>query len=263
MNNKKTLSNISAIIITKNAENQIVDCIESISFCDEIILIDDCSTDRTTDIAKRLGAKIINPTSSEQTDFASLRNLGLKKATNKWILYIDADERVSLDLKDSILESIKSNKSAINAYRLKRKNFYFGNHEWPYIEEFIRLFKKTSLNKWQGKLHETPIFEGEVGELNGFLLHYTHRDLSSMIEKTISWSKIEAQLRFDSNHPPVYWWRFPRVMLTGFFNSFVLQKGYKAGVVGIIESVYQAFSMFITYARLWEMQQKKSGNEKK
>ena len=78
-----------------------------------------------------------------------------------------------------------------------------------------------------------------------------------MVNKTLEWSKIEAELRFNSNHPKMVWWRFPRVMTTAFLNSYVKQGGYKVGTVGIIESVYQSFSMFITYARLWEMQKKR------
>lgn len=253
------MSKISAIILTKNSENLIADCIESIrGLVDEIIVIDDSSTDRTADLAKRLGARVETPTQTN-IDFSEKRNLGLKKAKNKWILYIDADERVSSELKESILGVINLRKPEHQAFKIRRKNFYFGGHVWPYIEKLERLFNKSSLKGWHGKIHETPAVEGKIGELNGFLLHYTHRDLTSMVNKTISWSKIEAELRYKSHHPPVYWWRFPRVMLTAFYNSYIRQKGYKAGTAGLIESIYQAFSIFITYARLWEMQQEKRG----
>ena len=77
-----------------------------------------------------------------------------------------------------------------------------------------------------------------------------------MLNKTIEWSETEANLRFSNNHPKMSWWRFPRVMFSAFFNSYLKQGGYKAGTVGIIESIYQAFSIFITYAKLWEKQQK-------
>jgi hypothetical protein len=97
--------------------------------------------------------------------------------------------------------------------------------------------------------------KGKVGVLEGYLFHYTHQDLTSMVEKTIAWSEIEAELRYNANHPKMSWWRFFRVMLTAFFDSYVRQKGYKAGTAGLVESIYQSYSMFITYARLWEMQQ--------
>ena len=126
-------------------------------------------------------------------------------------------------------------------------------------------FKKKTLKGWKGQLHESPIVTGETGILEGNLLHYTHRDLESMVNKTIVWSSIEAAERFKQNHPKMSWWRFPRVMVGAFLNSYIIQGGYKAGTVGVIESVYQAFSIFITYAKLWELQEKsfRSGDIKK
>jgi len=246
------MTNLSAIIIAKNAEEMIGDCIDSLNFCDEIIVIDNASTDRTSELLKILGVKAF---SLKSDSFSELRDFGLKKAKGKWVLYIDADERVSPELASDIKAAIEN--SAFPAFKLQRKNFYLGDHEWPYIEKLERLFKKNALEGWQGKLHETPIVKGEIGELDGFLLHYTHRDLATMLDKTIEWSGVEADLRLQAKHPKMTWWRFFRVMFTGFWDSYVKQKGYKAGTAGLIESIYQSFSMFITYARLWEKQQKK------
>lgn len=247
------MAKISAIILSKDSEELILDCLKSVRFCDEILVVDAGSKDQTLEIAQKNGAKIIN---SEPNDYAHSRNLGLKNSTSEWILYIDTDERVTPNLAKNIKKAISSS-TAIAAYRLKRKNFYFGNHEWPYIEKLERLFKKENLKGWYGKIHESPELLGSLGTLDGYLLHYTHRDLSSMVEKTVEWSKIEAELRFKANHPPMKWWRFPRVMITAFFDSFIRQRGYKVGVVGLIESMYQSFSIFVTYARLWELQRKK------
>lgn len=254
------MSKLSVIILTKNSENDIADCIESVkSLTDEIIVIDDNSTDRTADLARHLGARV-EICDDKSLNFAKRRDLGLKKTKSKWIIYIDSDERVNKELKESILKVINERVSEYQAYKLHRKNYYLGKHEWPHIELLERLFIKPSLKGWKGDVHETPLVEGKVGQLNGFLLHYTHKDLASMVDKTISWSEIEARLRFEAHHPPVVWWRLPRVMLTAFYNSYISQKGYKAGTAGLIESIYQAFSMFITYARLWEMQQQKNDN---
>ena len=257
------MSSITGIVIAKNEENRLADCLDSLSFCDEIIVVDNGSEDRTVDIAKRMGAEVFTLTSD---DFSKLRNFGLTKVKGEWVLYVDADERVDTDLKESIIYLISNSDriQKLNGYFLKRKNFYLGSskkNEWPYIEKLERLFRKESLKGWRGKLHESPIIEGPIGELDGFLLHYTHRDLTSMLEKTIEWSKIEAELRFKSDHPRVTWWLFVRVMITAFLDSYARQGGWKVGTVGLIESIYQAFSTFITYARLWEMQQKMK-NEK-
>src|SRR3990167_417999 len=101
---------------------------------------------------------------------------------------------------------------------------------------------------------ETPKIKGSFSEIKSPILHLTHRNLYQMLEKTNEWSEYEAKLRFDSKHPKMSWWRFLRIMLTAFFNSYLLEKGYKNGTAGIIESIYQSFSMFITYAKLWEKQ---------
>ncbi|MBI2031285.1 MAG: glycosyltransferase family 2 protein [Candidatus Levybacteria bacterium] len=254
------MSKISAVVITKNEEEKIKDCIESISFCDEIIIVDNNSQDKTCEIAHKMGAKVF---SLKSDSFSDLRNFGLEKASFEWILYVDADERVSEKLREEISLAVNNFRNGIVSYRFKRKNFYFGNHEWPYIEKMERLFLRKKLKSWKGKLHESPIFDGDIKELEGFLLHFTHHDLSSMVTKTLSWSEIEAGLKFSNNHPKMTWWRFPRVMLSAFLDSYIKQSGWKAGTAGIIESIYQAFSIFITYARLWEFQNKVKINPKK
>jgi glycosyltransferase involved in cell wall biosynthesis len=246
---------ISGIIITKDVEDQIADCVDSLSFCYEVVVVDNESKDRTVEIAEKMGAKVIK---YQTSDFSKLRDMGFKKATGDWIVYIDSDERVTKELVSSIENRVLNIKNCeFSAFKIKRKNFYFGNHEWPYIEKLERVFKKDKLKGWYGELHESPKVEGEIGELDGYLCHFTHKDLRSMLDKTIKWSKIEAELRYRSDHPKMTWWRFPRVMFTAFYDSYFRQKGWKVGAIGLIESMYQAFSMFVTYARLWELQQKK------
>lgn len=254
------MNKISAIVIAKNEEERIADCLDSVSFCDEAVVVDNASEDRTSQIAERMGAKVVRTDSS---NFSELRNLGLKRASGDLVLYVDADERVSPALRDSIkyevslrpeLRARASMKGRLSAYKIVRKNFYLGNNEWPKTEKMERLFQKDKLKGWKGKLHESPEILGEVGELEGFLLHYTHRNLGQMLKKTIEWSKVEAKLRYDAGHPKMSWWRFPRVMVSTFLDYYIIQGGYKVGTAGLIESMYQAFSIFVTYARLWEMQ---------
>lgn len=246
------MKNISAIILTKNSEEMIADCIDSLSFCDEIIVIDDYSTDRTAELAKHLGALVFPYTSDS---FAKKRNLGLRKAKGRLLIYLDADERISPELTQEIKSILERKKDIYAAYRLQRKNFYLGNNEWPVIEKLERLFRKSKLEEWYGDLHESARVNGDIGDLTeGYILHFTHRDLTSMLNKTIEWSKIEAELRLKAGHPQMSQWRFFRVMFTAFYDSYVKQKGYKVGTAGLIESIFQSYSMFITYARLWELQ---------
>lgn len=244
------MSNLSAIIIVKNGEEMIEDCISSVKFCDEIVVVDSGSTDKTIEIAQKNGAKVFR---IDTSDFSKLRNFGKEYAKGEWIFYVDADEKVTPELAKDIRNRIEE-ENQYGAFRIKRKNYYLGNHEWPGSELLERVFKKEALKQWYGSLHESAQVEGSIGILDGYLLHYSHRNLSLMLKKTIVWSSVEANLRFESHHPAMTWWRFFRVMITGFCNSFFVQKGYTVGIVGLIESMYQSFSLFITYAKLWELQ---------
>lgn len=246
------MNKLTTIILTKNEEDMIADCIDSVSFSDEILVIDSQSIDRTTDIAKHMGARVIE---TKSDSFAERRNAGLKAAKHEWIFYIDADERVSKSLQENI-KKILGEKIDINiaGYKIIRLNYYLGNNPWPRIESMERLFYKKNLTGWSGKLHETPLALGRIESIEGLLYHYTHRSLSLMLAKTIEWSEIEAKLRFEAKHPQMTLWRFPRVMIPVFFDYYIRQKGWKLGKAGLIESMYQSFSIFITYARLWEMQ---------
>lgn len=247
--------NISAIIIAKNEVPRILTCLSSLAWADETIVVDNGSTDTTREIAEDHGAIVIP--AGDIRDFAKLHNIGREKAHGEWLLYIDADEIVSEELQKEIQKLITHHSSLINGYELRRKNYYLG-HPWPGDEYILRLMRKDALVEWYGELHETACVNGTIGRLTTPIFHDTHRTLEEMVAKTNEWSEAEATLRFDAGHPPVVWWRFIRVMLTAFFDSFIKQGGFRSGVVGWIESIYQTFSIFITYAKLWEMQQVES-----
>ena len=245
---------LSAVIIAKNEEARIVGCLKHLSFADEIIVVDNGSTDKTVARAREYGAKVID---CAEEDFAGVRESGLREALGTWVLYIDADEEVGDGLQKEIQKIIRSHENGNpTAYFIRRDIYYLGYH-WPYQDMVERLFLKTALKGWHGRLHETPVFAGATAILTHPLIHRTHRTLEEMLDKTNDWSEIEAKLRLDVHHPPVSWWRLLRVMFTGFTRSYVDQRGWRAGTVGWIESIYQAFSMFITYAKLWELQQRK------
>ena len=252
---------ISAIVIARNEEGMIENCLKTLGWVDEIIVVDDESEDKTVEIAKRFTDKVFV---HKKQDFASQRNFGLKKAKGEWVLYVDADERVTPSLRDEIKYQILNIKN-INAYAIPRKNFWLGK-EFKYgggwTDYVIRLFKKEKLVGWEGIIHEQPKFEGELGKLKSPLIHLTHRSISQMLLKTLDWSKKEAELRFEAGHPKVTWWRFPRVTLTQFWKSFVIQQVWREGTEGWIEGIFQVFSIFITYVRLWERQKKKLKNSK-
>ena len=248
---------LSVVVITKNEEQMIGDCLLSVKFADEIIVVDTGNTDITNDIAREHGAKIVK-TSGQ--DYSQFRNAGMKAARGDWILYIDADERVTPLLRKEIAQIISS-PEAKSAYTISRQNIYlgkemyFGGWENDYV---VRLFQKKNLDRWKNPLHEEPVFAGELGRLKNRLVHLSHRDLSSMLEKTLIFTAYEAQLRYTTKHPPVVGWRIIRVMFTEFWLRFIKLFTWRDGTEGVIDGLFQVFNSFVIYARLWEMQQAKT-----
>jgi glycosyltransferase involved in cell wall biosynthesis len=294
--NKKESNSIllTAIIIAKNEEVKLPDCLESIKWVNEIILIDSGSTDKTVEIAKKYKAKIFEVMTGSYSDW---RNKGLAKATGDWVFYIDADERCSSELKQEIyniirhseLDSGSASKSGTGksriyhkgtshfvvspsqarhdvthtftdrfiAYAIPRKNIILGREfkhggQWPDYQK--RLFKRTALKKWSGDLHEQPVIDGKLGHMVSPIIHIKHDNLSDMVTKTNKWSHIEAENLLKSGHPQMVWWRFIRIMMTEGWVRLIKQKGILDGVEGIIYSIYQMWSKFISYGKLWELQ---------
>lgn len=247
---------LSGVVITKNEEQMIGDCLLSLQFCDEIIVVDTGNTDQTNAIARKLGARIVRSTGG---DYSRWRNVGLKVARSDWVLYVDADERVTPLLKKEI-EQVMSAKEAKSAYAIPRRNVFLGRemHYGGWGNDYVpRLFQRKSLSKWQHPLHEEPVFAGEMGKLEQPLVHLSHRDLSSMLDKTLDFTGYEARLRLEAKHPPVVAWRIVRVMATEFWLRFGKLSAWRDGVEGIIDGVFQVFNAFVIYARLWEMQRER------
>lgn len=248
---------LSAIIITKNEEQMIADCLVSLAFADEILVVDTGNTDKTNAIAKDHRAKIVTCTGS---DYSQFRNVGLKAARGDWILYVDADERVTPQLRQEIL-GLMADPSSAPVYQLPRRNIFLGRvmHYGGWGgDRIIRLFKRSALKEYRGALHEQPEFSGELGTATGELVHFSHRDLSSMVVKTLEFTDYEARLRLAARHPPVVWWRFLRVMATEFWLRFGKLSAWRDGPQGVIDGLFQVFNSFVIYARLWELQHAKT-----
>lgn len=246
---------LSVIVIAKNEEERIRTCLESVKWVDEIIVADNGSEDQTLEIAKKYTDKIFN---FKDLDFATLRNKAFEKSSGDWVLYVDADERVLDELRKEIEVSVTFD--GFSAFAISRKNIIFGEEVkygpfWP--DWVVRFFKREDFEKWAGEIHEQPKFRGKLGYTKNSLLHLTHRGVDQFMKKVMDWSKIEAQLRADANHPKMTKWRFLRILFTESFNQGIKRKGFFSGTIGIIDSMLQVISTYITYVRLWEMQQKK------
>lgn len=245
---------ITAIVIAQNEELMIANCLETLKWCDEILVVDSGSTDRTAELASMHGIRVI-PTSARET-FAELRNLGCKHAKHPWILYIDADERVTPALMRDIRQVING-PGQFSAYRVWRNNIHYGrwmkSGGWQH-DTLIRLFRKDMLNTWEGRVHEHAVIEGEVSDLIEPLIHLTHRNMADGIRKSLQWTNIEAQLLFEAKHPQMTMLRLIKVTVWEFFNRVIRLEAYKDGMEGIVEAMTQAWNRFLVYERLWELQ---------
>lgn len=245
---------ISAILITKNEEKNISTALNSIIWCDEVIVIDTGSRDKTVQIAQKFGAKVYH---FNKGSFSDWRNFGVKKALGEWLLYVDADEQITSLLRDEISQLVNKSINQYSAYAIPRKNILLG-HEmkwggwWP--DYVLRLIRKSSFKGYEGELHEQPKILGEIGYLKNPLIHISHESLDQMVEKTNNWSEIEAKLLFKSGHPKMNIPRFLTAMFREFWYRGILKLCFLDGPIGIIEIIYQVFSRFVTYAKLWEMQ---------
>src|SRR4030042_4565227 len=243
---------MSAVFIAKNEEEKISCCLKSLDWVDEIILVDNGSVDKTAEIAKKFRAIVI---SLPKIGYSELRNKGLAKVSNKWLIYVDADERVTDKLKDEIRLILQDSHPDFSAYAIPRRNIILRREMkhggwWPdYVK---RLFRKDMLIKWTGDLHEEPIYKGTIGYLENSLIHLKEDNLSAMVGKTNKWSEIEAKLMFDSNHPKMNLIRFLSAIFREFWYRIVKKKAFLDGTEGVIFGIYQVYSRFISYSKLWE-----------
>lgn len=243
---------ISVVIIAKNEDEVIEDCLESLYWTDEILVIDGGSTDRTIELSKKYKAGVVD---YESKSFAERRNKGLEKSIGDWILYVDADERVTPELKKEIKKVFVN--SDFNAYAVPRRNIILGREfkhcgQWPDYQ--IRLFRKKFLKGWTGDLHERPEFDGKLGYLKNPIIHIKESDISEMVDKTNRWSDIEARLMYEAHHPKMNILRFFSAGFREFWLRMVRQAAFLDGSEGIIYALYQVYSRLISYAKLWELQ---------
>lgn len=253
------MSKLTCIIISGNEQDVILNCLRSLSWADEIILVAANSTDKTTKLVKNSypKTKIITTSDEYGKHFAKWRILGLNASTSDWLLYVDADEIIPADLKEEI-QFTTQNPTTYNYFAIPRINYYLGkqvSNGQSYPDYQKRLFLRSSLKSWQGNPHEEPILTNpKLGHLSKPFLHNTHRDLTSMTEKTILWTDMGSNNLLKANHPKVYWWRIPRMFLTTFFQRYFLQKMFLDGPVGLVSSLFESFDTAIIYSKLWEKQ---------
>lgn len=253
---------ISAVVLTKNEEKNIERCLKSLVFCHEIIIVDDFSTDSTkNEISKikdqndKLNIKIYEK--KLNNDFAAQRNFGLSKVTNEWVLFIDADEEASGELKTEIVSLFHGSIVEENAFYLKRRD-YFWNKELKFGEVkkirnvgLVRLVKKNS-GMWMGSVHEVFHTAKNIGQLDGFINHYPHPTLKEFINDVNNYSDIRAVELFNrgikTNILEIIFYPLGKFIFTYFFNF-----GFLDGQAGFTYSFMLSFHSFLVRAKLYQL----------
>ena len=247
---------ISVCIIAYNEEDKIERCLQSVSWADEIIVVDSGSKDKTLEICKQYTSKIKH---RNWTGYVDQKNYTVSLAKNEWVLSIDADEEVSSALKEEIQQLFQSATTIYAGFKIPRLTNYLGKwikHSGWYPDEQLRLFKKNSAN-WVGKeLHERIQVNGEIGLLHASIYHYSYCDLAEHLD-TVNrfatlWAKEQNQ---NSKKSSVALMRIIRPVIK-FFECYVWKRGFLDGYRGLIIAGIAAFYVFLRYAKLYELQQK-------
>ncbi|MCX6555377.1 MAG: glycosyltransferase family 2 protein [Candidatus Aminicenantes bacterium] len=238
---------ISAVIITFNEADRLPDALTSLQgVADEIVVVDSNSTDRTPEIARQARVQFFQ---NRFEDYGQQKNFAMQKASHDWILNLDADERVSPELKKAILAlKEKGTPADANAFAIKRKTFYLGRwirHSGWYPDRKIRLFKKNSAS-WQGRIHERLLLTGPVVPLAGAILHYTYRDISDQIRRLNRYSIFLAEEIIRQNKKFLY----PRLLIlppVTFLRHYLWRLGFLDGFPGFVIATVSSWGTAMKY----------------
>jgi glycosyltransferase involved in cell wall biosynthesis len=242
---------ISATIITYNEERNIPRVIESLRCCDEIVVVDSGSSDRTTEIAAKLGARVVE---SNWRGFAGQKNYASENTSHDWILSLDADESLSEALEGEIWQ-IKKNGPQFDAYTMPRLAQYLGRwilHSGWYPDRKVRLFDRRRA-KWVGEhVHESVVVQGRIGHLKSNILHFTCSSLSEHLKTMDRYTTLAAEQLIGEKRKAGW----PQLLLDPpwtFFQTYVLKGGFLDGLEGLAIAYMAALYNFLKYAKARNM----------
>jgi glycosyltransferase involved in cell wall biosynthesis len=242
---------LSVIVITKNEEKNIRDCLKSVEWVDEIIIVDAGSQDRTVDIAKEFTQKIF---SRPWDGYGAAKNFGLAQCTSEWIFWLDADERVTQELQKEIGSTITSVDQKVVALSMPRRANFLGtwiNHCGWYPGRITRVFRRSAGRFTEAKVHERLEVQGVQLSLKSDLLHYTDPDLKHYFEKFNKYTSLAAE-ELTENDKKFVLGKLIINPLVVFIKMYFLKLGFLDGIPGLVLCVFSANYVFTKYAKLWE-----------
>jgi len=246
---------LSVIIITRNEAANIRDCLESVAWADEIIVVDSGSTDATAEICGEFGAQVHK---HDWPGFGAQKNRALGYAANEWVFSIDADERVTPGLRAAIEAVLRKDNDACAAYRVSRLSSYCGRfmrHSGWHPDHIVRLFRRDVARFSDDLVHERLLVEGQIGQLDGELLHYAFDNLEEVLHKVDQYSSAGAQMMHQCGRQA----SLSGAVLRGlwsFLRTYVLRGGFLDGREGFMLAVSNAEGTYYRYLKLMLLNKK-------
>jgi glycosyltransferase involved in cell wall biosynthesis len=241
---------LSVIVLTHNNELIINNVLEHLSWCNELVVVDDQSTDKTLEIVKKYTKNIyIHPLHS---DFAGQRNFALSKATGDWILYVDSDEVISNELKEEIVKVTNDLNNQMAGYLLKRTDYFFGQKlkygETSHVK-LLRLARKDS-GRWNRSVHEEWNVTGNIGELETPIKHYPHPTITEFLDDINRYSTLNAEYFYSqgirSNLFQIVLYPVAKLLL-----NYMFRLGFLDGTAGAVMAIMMCFHSFLTRSKLY------------
>lgn len=245
------MARISAIVITYNEAANIKECLASLNWCDEIIVIDSGSSDKTCELALEYTNNIVI---SGNIPYGEKRNIGISRANSEWIIWLDADERISPELKIEIVDLINKNSTECEAYYINRSSFFinkFIKHSGWYPDYTLRLFRRSTGIKFDAALvHEKVIYTGKTGRLKNDIQHYTDRNFEHYINKMNNYSTLSANELIQKGKRAGFFDIIFRPAFT-FFKMYFLKLGILDGYMGLVLCTLSSIHVMTKYSKLY------------
>ena len=246
---------LAVVIITKNEERQIAECLQTVAWADQVVIVDDESTDRTVQLCREAGSRVV--VRASHGDFDAQRNAGIECATTDWILQMDADERVPDALRVE-LELLLRQAPQEHGFEMLRHNWFFGQpiryggwNGWG-----LKLFRKAAGRYVGHSVHETLRVEGRIGRCATPIEHYPYQNLTQLIDRTNFYSSVEAQAMASRDpHPSPRRVAYHLTIRPAkiFWKIYVKRQAYREGFVGLLCSLIFSWSHWLTWAKYWSL----------
>lgn len=243
---------LSVVVLTKNEEKNITACLESVhGWADEIIVVDDESLDKTREIASKYASKILVRTMDVE---GRHRNFAYAQAKNEWVLSLDADERVTGELKEEI-SNVLSKEAPCNGFTIQRRNYigdYWVRYGGWYPSPQLKLFRKDKFRYEEVGVHPRAFMDDPCGHLKSDIIHYSYKSIEDFLNKLNNQTTREAQKWFNQNKP-MRLGRFLWRTYDRFFRTYLGKKGYKDGFIGFVVAYFAGLYQFLSYLKYREI----------